>query len=62
MAFQRTARRAKLRLVVDKDNSVEVGNETIEWRICLGCDILQFVVAGPEGKERKSDDHRVCQS
>jgi hypothetical protein len=56
------ARRAKLRLV-DKDSPVEeVGNETIEWRICLGRDILQFVVATPEGKERKSDDHRVCQS
>jgi hypothetical protein len=63
MAFQRTARTAKLRLVADTDSQAEeVGNETIEWRICLGRDILQFVVANPEEKEQTSDGHRVCQS
>ena len=63
MVFQRKARRAKHRPVVDKDTRAEgVGNETIEWRICLGRDILQSVAADPEGKEQKDDDHRVCQS
>jgi hypothetical protein len=57
------ARRAKLRLVVDKDSQAEgVENEGIEWRICLGHDILQFVAADHEGKEQKGDGHRVCQS
>jgi hypothetical protein len=49
--------------VVDKDTQVEgVGNEAIGWRIYLGYDILQSVAADPEGKQQKSDDHRVCQS
>lgn len=62
MIFQRMVHRAKLRLVVDKNSQAEgVENGTIEWKICLGRDILQFVAADPEVKEQKSDGRRVCQ-
>jgi len=57
------ARRAKLRLVVDKDSQAErVENEMIERRICLVHDMLQSVAADLEGKEKKGDGHRVYQS
>jgi hypothetical protein len=63
MIFQGMARRAKLRLVVGKDSQAEVvGNEMIEGRICLVCDMIRSVAANPEGKVQKGDGHRVYQS
>jgi hypothetical protein len=48
--------------VPDKESKTEVvETETIEWRICLGRDMFQFVAVDPEGKELKGDDYRVCQ-
>ncbi len=63
MIFQRTAHRARLRLAVDKDSQAEgAENEMIEQRIRLVRDMLQFATADPEGKEQKSNGHRVYQS
>ena len=63
MIFRRTARRAKLRLVIDKDIQAEgAGNEMIEGRVYLVRDMSRSVAADPEGKVQKGDGHRVYQS